>query len=100
MAAQLMRSARYCGTTGSRNPGGGRETQVVHRQEESPSDSQAGIDIIRAVQLGTTSEPVPDERGRPTPINSWNPGNRLGIDTGSDQLQTVCIGFKSTPYSL
>ena len=39
---------------------GGRETQVVHRQEKSPSDSQAGIDIISAVQLGTTSEPVPD----------------------------------------
>ena len=42
--------------------GGGRETQVVHRQEESPSDSQAGIDIVRAVQLGVVDETLPPDR--------------------------------------
>ena len=63
MAVQLIRSAMYCGTTGSSSSVAAGRPSLRQVEQQGPGPSQAGVDVVAAVEVGIVDHPLPAHRG-------------------------------------
>ncbi len=91
IAPQATVSAMYCGVIGSRNSQPTGEPEVEHVEQQLARDSQPGVHIARAVEVGIVDQALPaDRRPRLLEVDAHRDHEVVG-ELGGRAREALCV---------